>query len=193
MKKNSFLRTIFSLLTFLTLMHQNSEAAIYEISPTNTIKIEDSSSSSNINEDYSLYETIKDFAPIEMDWEVLNNIRDNEKAFYNEYTYTGNSDLKGVTSQNYENIQFVNAIYNDEKDFMELTYKLNPVNSWISWASLILVANPPIQIVVNVNLEGYPDCETPRGKPRGISLLQASLPPIFVTLFFDVSTNCILV
>jgi hypothetical protein len=162
MKKKLFLRTTFSLLTFLTLMHQNSEAAIYEISPTNTIKIEDSSSSSssssssNISENYSLYETIKDFASIEMDWEVINNIRDNKQALYNNYIYTSNSDLKGVTSSNYENIQFVKAIYNDENDFMELTYQLNPVNSLISWASSFLVANPPIQIVVNVNLKGYP-------------------------------------
>ncbi len=31
--------------------------------------------------------------------------------------------------------------------------------------------------------------ETPRGKPRGISLLQASLPPIFVPLFFYIFSN----
>ncbi|MDP3533387.1 MAG: hypothetical protein Q8S31_08900 [Alphaproteobacteria bacterium] len=157
MKKKLFLRTTFSLLTFLTLMHQNSEAAIYEISPTNTIKIEDtsSSSSSNISEKYSLYETIKEFAPIEMDWEFINNIRDNKITVYNNYIYTSNSDLKGVTSSNYENIQFVKAIYNDENDLMELTYQLNPVNTWTTWASSFIVANPPIQIVVNVNLDNH--------------------------------------
>jgi hypothetical protein len=46
---------------------------------------------------------------------------------------------------------------------------------------------------INLQVKFFYLSETPRGKPRGISLLQASLPPIFVTLFFDVSTNCILV
>jgi hypothetical protein len=35
--------------------------------------------------------------------------------------------------------------------------------------------------------------ETPRGKPRGISLLQASLPPIFVPLLFYITSNYFLV
>ncbi len=35
----------------------------------------------------------------------------------------------------------------------------------------------------------YENCETPRGKPRGISLLQASLPSIFLPLIFYISTN----
>jgi hypothetical protein len=163
MQTNVFLRTMIAFLPFLTLTHQNSEATIYEISPRDTIKIEDSSSSSscsNISEKHSLYETIENFAPLEMNWKFFLDLKRDKKINYKSYTYTIDEEqLKNMPSSYAitSNPQFVKAIYNDDSSFMELAYQYT--NTFLSW---VPYTNSITQIVVKIEFNPaypYPEFE----------------------------------